>query len=1285
MNTRDNNEKISPICSLPILTSTYQVFLSYADHDSNLWVRRFMDNDIEIKLCQDLNEYYNNNSAQTLKPEEHLLCAVNNQTINQWQRGRIVSYNEIMAYVLFIDYGIISEVTLDSLKVLESQFYEPHQLAVNASLPVALIGSQSEQADVLQLHLKDKTLIANFYNINKSWIVELIENGEKISDKFCSLNIAKERTSKLSSQTHDPLASSKFDVYVSHVDSPSQFWLQKVDESALLNKKLDQLQLDVSNFSAIDGVPEVGTYCAAVYDADGLWYYAEVLDADEDITTVRFMDYGNTDVISNNTDKIRQLPDSHKNLQILAVKCRLDVIPIDTEDWSDSIYDRFLNLIQSAQSIQALILADTTPKRVDLFLDGKSVSEILVEETLAIKINTEQEPVDEIVELELDPHSAFVSHLNSPSEFWIQEEKSVADLEVMADRFLVADMFPKVTEAKEGLLCVAKYPEDDQWYRARIISHNENGTQVIYIDYGNSSISTDIRTIPEDLAVIPPLSRKCCLELPSQIKEWSEEACEEFVKLAADGATIFHLEILKEQEISVIKLTIDDQNVADILALKCEQLPVIEERLPPLGEENLPNVVLSYIYSPDEFWIQAESDISELEVMSDRLGNAESFLTLNNHAIGTVCAAIYPEDGYWYRAKIIERNENTDNTSAATKVLYIDYGNCSVTEELRVLPEDIVNIPALSKQCTLEKPSHITSWSTEASEKFKELAAEGNTMFQFESLDEGDPMHVRLSLNGTNVVELLLAEGMNIPEVGEKTEIDNRNVTSDTLEQQGTIFDHQQTSEDKVNIQAEQKQTVSQTDELNINNLNNINQNLEKIEINNDNEHLNVSETYSGEQQSKSMDHTDINSEITTTECITPTKEISSSIAETNKDFNTINDEKAQDTSEAIPIESSFEIASNSVSKFDEVTENTIKDISDLEKTNDANLIVKDKTQLCEIGQSDINEQQALIVETETFPILAECENIPEAETDDRNIILDTTEQEKTIFHHHLTTSEESETNKDLDVTSDETVRDISEEVSRLKVSSSIQTELSVDEIIKNMIKDPELQTSDANLSVENKTQLCEIAQSDANQQQELLAQTHINEPSIARDVEAIDLDSEAKISELNASQSSSNENQKEQDVHLSSPKMQVAEITCSSEQNLTRADTVSKSSQKTDNLKIQPDSTDNDSSTVESTSTATKPLGKIISLADSAKKCSDYTRKVLEDKEEECVSKNGSTKSETTVELQSWTPSTPKTPHSEKLVAAVVNPIIKSDTDSANEDEILTISTENDIPKHAV
>ncbi|XP_018362719.1 PREDICTED: maternal protein tudor-like isoform X1 [Trachymyrmex cornetzi] len=818
----NTEEKIPPVCAMPILSSTHNVFVSYADHPTNIWLQRYLDVDLETKLAKDLQQYYAS-SGQNLKPEIHLLCATKYSDDGQWYRGKITSLTETTAYINYIDYGNSEEVALDSLMVLEPQFYEPHQLGINVSLSVSLTGTEAEQKDILQTHLMSKDFVATFYNVHKKWIVDLIENGEKLSDKFRSLNLVEieqtfESAPQPASQIHETTPG-RFDVCVSHVDSPSQFWLQYMDKITVLNEKQQQLQLEVPNFLTIDGILEEGTLCVAVYSIDDLWYRAEVLDADEDITTVRFIDYGNTDVIDNKASNIRQIPDDWKNLEVFAFKCRLDVIPVDTEDWSESTCERFQNIVTSVESLQTLIVADTMPKRVELFIDNKSVSETLVEEKHAIIINTEQELVNEIVDLELDPHSAFVCHINSPSEFWVQEEKSVADLEVMADRFMVADMFPKIEERKEGLLCVAKYPEDGQWYRARIVSHDDNGTQVIYIDYGNSAISTEIHTIPEDLASIPPLSRKCCLELPSQVAEWSEQAREEFVKLAADGATIFLLDVLKDQETSLVKLTLDGQNVADILGNMCEQnLPVIEERLPPLGEENSPNVMVSHINCPNEFWIQAESSISELEVMSDRLRDAESFLMLTNLDVGMVCAARYPEDGYWYRAKIVGHCEE------GTEVLYMDYGNSAVTEELRVLPEDIVNIPILSKLCALEKPN-IVAWSEKACDKFKELAAEGATMFQFEILDENDPMHVRLCLNGTNVIDLL-SECENIPEVIEIIETDDENIAENNTENNTVDMEIQETMSHEYRLINDKETVLNQTDDVKC-----INQ-MKKLEIN---------------------------------------------------------------------------------------------------------------------------------------------------------------------------------------------------------------------------------------------------------------------------------------------------------------------------------------------------------------------------------------------------------------------------------------------------------------------
>lgn len=1169
-------EKIPPVCPMPILNSTHKVSVSYMDHSTNIWLQRYSDVDIETKLCEDLQQYYTN-SGQKLEPEINLLCATKYLSDGQWYRGKIVDLTETMAYVNYIDYGNTEEVALDSIMILEPQFYEPHQLAVNVSLSVSLTGTEAEQKDILQTHLMNKDLTAVFYNVHKKWIVDLIENEEKLSDKFRSLNLVKtEQTAceQPTSQISETVTPGRFDVCVSHVDSPSQFWLQHIDKIMSLNEKQEQLQLEVSDFVAIDGIPEEGTLCAAIYSIDDFWYRAEVLDADEDITTVRFIDYGNTDVIDNKASHIRQIPDTWKNLEPFAIKCRLDVIPVDTEDWSESTCERFKNLVTSTESLQALIVADTMPKRVELFINDKSVSETLVEEKHAFIINTEQEPIDEIIDLELDPHSAFVCHVNSPSEFWVQEEKSVADLEVMADRFMVADMFPKIDDIKEGLLCAAKYPEDEQWYRARVISHDENGTQVIYIDYGNSAVSTEIRAIPEDLANIPPLSRKCCLELPSQVEEWSEQAREEFVKLAADGATIFLLDVLKEQETSLVKLTLDGQNVTDILGSMCERnSPVIEERLPPLGEENSPNVMVSHINSPSEFWIQAESSINELEVMSDRLRDAESFLALNSLDVGTVCAARYPEDGYWYRARIVAHCEE------GTEVLYMDYGNSAITEELRMLPEDIVNIPTLSKRCALEKPNDIVTWSEQACDKFKELAAEGATMFQFETLDENDPMHVRLSLNGTNVIDLL-SECENIPKI-EVTEMEVKNTTFDMEKQQETVFQETQ-------------------------------------QINDDKETSNLSKEV---QQEPLFNQTDL-------DCVNQKElEINEAVFDGIRNFDT-NEESSED---------------QQIVSFAEIKENNASEI---------------------VGE-----------------IIAECaskleENISAVETD------------KDVIIKEIKTSSANTSITPC-----------------FEASSSAVTELSVDEIIENMIRDVTDNqridnASSSNASSSNAHEMQQnVTQTEETKQQELISQMQSIDINKSSDIQILktvntktdieNLESKKILSITTESQlDTSQVEQEEREVHTEvgsganeSSKLEILEVVLKEQINLeqiqeqrqqcpTMTETIPKSTND-NGLETQSKNTDvsNDSS-----SRLTCMSSSVIKT-DPIERCNHSAR--LEDKDVLERVSEGVSNPEVKRSV------TPKISHSEKFVAAVVNPNVQPILDSTNEnDEVFSTSVEDNIPK---
>ncbi|XP_057327962.1 maternal protein tudor-like isoform X2 [Microplitis mediator] len=942
-------ESISPLCPMPIFFHQHRVIVSHVNNSKSLWLKR-LNADTDAVLLDELYEYYSR-SGQLLNIEIDKLCAAQSVDMN-WYRAKIVSKTDSGALVRYVDYGNTEAIPYNRLKELEPKFFKPSQLALEVRLKFNVVGGIKEQ-EILKCHLLNKSFIATLQlNANNKWTVSLSsQSGEQLEDQLRELGFIDQDNSQaavvsneipvsdVADEPEDLIVGGRYKVVVAHVENPTQFWIQRANDLPAIEQLEKKLQEDAPNYLPIEGVPEDNLICAALDTENSLWNRAEVIVADAEMVTVRYIDYGNTDILLDMT-RIKQLPDSMLSIKCYATKCRLDLIPIDCEDWNESAIASFADKTLENNNLTAVVIADGNSKRVDLIDDHGSITKMLVDENLAKQIQAHEDVIDELVENVLDPRSTFICHINSPDEFWIQEEKSVADLECIADRFIVADMFPKITQVKPGELCVAKFPDDNSWYRARIISHGKMGTNVFYIDYGNSAVSTEIREIPDDVSAIPPLSRKCRLPLPQGVEKWSDAACQEFTKLADDGATIFFLDVLEEGETSTVKLTLDGEDIINSLEKLCEKsspvekltesgpqtdstenrvfvshanapydfyiqeqkhttdldvmaerlktadeyspienidegllcaaqfpedsawyrarvlshgssgtqviyidygntavtaelrdlpddlktlaplsrhcrlaspgnveqwpceayqefiklvdngltefkmniideaddistvqlllgdedvaeklnqycnksVPVIEERLSPLGEETTPNVMISHVISPSEFWIQAENKITELESMAIRLSDADNYLPLGSlNEIGVICAAKFPEDDQWYRAKV----QTHQDPATETEVIFIDYGNSSLTTEVRVLPEDLAVIPPLAKYCALEIPDGVECWSLEACEKFIELTAEGQTMFECKELDGQDPTYVSLKLDGQDVVEIL--------------------------------------------------------------------------------------------------------------------------------------------------------------------------------------------------------------------------------------------------------------------------------------------------------------------------------------------------------------------------------------------------------------------------------------------------------------------------------------------------------------------------------------------------
>lgn len=68
-----------------------------------------------------------------------------------------------------------------------------------------------------------------------------------------------------------------------------------------------------------------------------------------------------------------------------------------------------------------------------------------------------------------------------------------------------------------GQMCVAKYAENDQWYRALIkeISDRQKHVRVFFIDYGNEEVipvDGNLLLLNEQFHAFPPMAIGCCLD-----------------------------------------------------------------------------------------------------------------------------------------------------------------------------------------------------------------------------------------------------------------------------------------------------------------------------------------------------------------------------------------------------------------------------------------------------------------------------------------------------------------------------------------------------------------------------------------------------------------------------------------------------------------------------------------------------------------------------------------------------------------------------------------------------
>ncbi|KAK4880286.1 hypothetical protein RN001_008432 [Aquatica leii] len=708
-------ETVDPFCPLPVLSSTISGWVSYLTPSDDKFKMFIQPTEYASYVVDLLDQLYNQYDTTTLEtPVEVVIGSYYaiRSTDTNWYRGLVSSVEEENVTVTYVDYGNSETVAITEVRELTQEFKELHALALEV-LVADIDDSYNEQEVTATVWYGEEcweATVAKTSDVQE--VVEVPPAQIPIEPTTEEQPPQLPEPENVVQSTEEPDAVAiGFAVFLSHVDSPSQFYLQLQEALGEIEALQSSLQEQIDSYPDLEN-PAAGVLCAAPYSLDQQWYRAQVLDADNDITTVRFVDYGNTDVITNATTPVKTLSADMLALEQHARRCSLLVKPKEGEEWSSAAYERFEVLTSCDNLSIEIIHQDEKTTYVDLYANGVNVADALLQEDLAAKLELETE----------SSCSGYVSNLNSPSEFWIQLENSVADLEWIADQLLSAANFPELEDLTPGSLCAALYPEDEMWYRARILSNTIAGLEVLFIDYGNSCTCTGLRQLPEDLIMLPALAQKCSLQKPIGLLQWPVLATDKFKEISADGATIFNIEKLSTGETLIVNLLLESEDISWKL---------------------MPETVkgyISHIDSVSSFWIQKDDDSLKLEEMSEEFLAASEWSICEEMAVGDIVAALQVEDELWYRAKVLSINDSE------YEVLFIDYGNVGVTKDIRCY--DKSDVPPLANKYKLEPLPGFRWMDNEATEKLKELSMEGATVFDVEFTSEDA---VRLYLDGIDI------------------------------------------------------------------------------------------------------------------------------------------------------------------------------------------------------------------------------------------------------------------------------------------------------------------------------------------------------------------------------------------------------------------------------------------------------------------------------------------------------------------------------------------------------
>lgn len=468
--------------------------------------------------------------------------------------------------------------------------------------------------------------------------------------------------------------------------------------------------------------PIKGELVCAQFPADNVWYRAEVLEVDCDSYKVQFVDYGNVSV--NSSAGLRKILKSIVAIPRQAVCCTLagvDLSTLNTEQ-SDVFKASFIEKIVKAEAHE--MINDSYSTTFFNKMDGTKINNLInssrtIESTdviMASTLSSETIPVDgnQIEALVMESYDMKYIYVQIVSDKCILQ---LGTITAQLQEFCHSKSSSYVPMTGE-LVCALF--DDDYWYRAEVLEVNGNDFTVFFVDYGNQANikSSSIRKINSSLAITPKQS-VCCNMVGVEFKKLSEEKILEFSKKAMNSQVV-RLQGLQKKDgyYDVYLFSPQGENMNELLhtgnELKtetcCEQQPSVV----PASSDVLMATVLPMLTLPvdgqkssmkltdptnlEKLYFQKE-DKHTLDLLSTQVCTyCQSNTTPYSPVIGELVCALYSADSTWYRAEVLDINEDD------YLLQFLDYGNSETVKcnDIRMIDPSLITVPRLAVCCHLK-------------------------------------------------------------------------------------------------------------------------------------------------------------------------------------------------------------------------------------------------------------------------------------------------------------------------------------------------------------------------------------------------------------------------------------------------------------------------------------------------------------------------------------------------------------------------------------------------------